>query len=826
MEYKNVTIPPSGSRRGKNGKTVVSAPAPAKVQTNATLRLSPEELSPQDMPDVMRPREGAKYRYIRTLGRGGMKVVLEVYDNDTMRNVAMALLPDVSTRSQLEQGQFLREARITASLEHPNIVPVHDIGMDSSGSPFFTMKLLRGRTLAALLKKLADNDPEYTKQFTFDNLMRFYIRICNAMAFAHSKGILHLDLKPENIQIGDYGEVLVLDWGLARRIAPASEGQKPSTKTRKMKPLNPQTAESQVNGTPGYMAPEQINGSRHSCSRQTDIYSLGAILYAMITCKNPVRPGTVDQMLRDTLTGNIQRPSERVDREIPHGIEAVVLKAMSLNPEDRYPDVKSLREDVLHFVDGFATDAENAGPFRKALLFMRRHSRSLITGGVILLLTLMLGVFSWREANRTISLWIPVLSADFQKPGFPMDSCSFLDRNFKETDRVWPLVNAKGLKPDSGQWLMFREPCQENIKVSLKLSSDPARINQVEMALISAVSPDGSDGISPKASRIVCRILGREKIAEILEFRGQTIPRVLASVPLHPFKSGDLTLAMTHENGVISFRMNGKPLLQAASLRMLGNGSVYAAVRVGASDSQILRLEISRLAPPENATALLAGDTLMEERLYEQAVRRYLAVDDNRPGSKLAETALQKAYLAAFKIDSAELRSEIMVDIKKRLAAHYPKFNMSHLLTADACAAWRSRDYALAIPLMKKAFEYDPETKVVFYILNLPHEPLPPDVQNMLLKLVRQSCGMFSLDLSNYGLTSLEGIAGMPLISLNCSGNKLTSLKDLKGMKLESLDCSNNRISSLEGMPDIPSLRYVNYSGNPLGRKKSRNRNK
>ena len=128
MEYKNVTIPPSGSRRVKNGKTVVSAPAPAKVPANATLRLSPEELSPQDMPDVMRPREGAKYRYIRTLGRGGMKVVLEVYDNDTMRNVAMALLPVVSTRSQLEQGQFLREARITASLEHPNIVPVHDIG--------------------------------------------------------------------------------------------------------------------------------------------------------------------------------------------------------------------------------------------------------------------------------------------------------------------------------------------------------------------------------------------------------------------------------------------------------------------------------------------------------------------------------------------------------------------------------------------------------------------------------------------------------------------------------------------------------------------------
>ncbi len=127
---------------------------------------------------------------------------------------------------------------------------------------------------------------------------------------------------------------------------------------------------------------------------------------------------------------------------------------------------------------------------------------------------------------------------------------------------------------------------------------------------------------------------------------------------------------------------------------------------------------------------------------------------------------------------------------------------------------------------MNKAFEYDPETKVVFYILNLPHEPLPSDVQTMLLKLVRRTPGLVSLDLSNYGLTSLGGIAGMPLISLNCSGNKLTSLKELKGMKLESLDCSNNRISSLEGLSRIPSLRYVNYSGNPIGRQKNRTRKK
>ncbi|MBO4648350.1 MAG: protein kinase [Lentisphaeria bacterium] len=808
MEYKNQTFVPGAANRKSATKT---------VDRGGTLHLVPDDDDASR--DTLPPdhaRDGGKYSYIKTLGRGGMKVVLEVHDHDTRRNVAMALLPDISTRSPAEQGQFLREARITASLEHPNIVPVHDIGMESSGSPYFTMKLLRGRTLAVILKKLAANDPEYIRNYPFDTLMRIFTRVCNAIAFAHSKGVLHLDLKPENVQIGDYGEVLVLDWGLSRKIAVPS-GNKPPVRSRKFKhtELSEENA-TQVNGTPGYMAPEQISGSRNDCSPQTDIYSLGALLYAMITYQNPIQHGEIRQMLRDTLDGNIMRPSLRVPgRDIPYGIEAVVLKAMSLNPADRYDNVKELRDEVLHFMAGYATEAEKAGPVKKSVLFMRRHALSLFFSSVICLLLILLGIFSWREAHRIISLWVPTVSANFQKPGFAMDIYSFCDPDFRETVPAWQLVGSRGLSPVPGQWMVFRELFPENVRITLDLDLDPARPNALEIALIPAST--AGEKLSLQSPMVSSHLVwGSQPLAEILEGRKFFAPRIQASAALDKNRrKNDFSVTLEHENGILTLRLDREVILKTPSFRLMGNGPVYVAVRTERPGTAFRGLAVSRLAPPENATSLLAGDTLLEERLYEPAIRRYLAVDDNRPGSKLAEQALQKAYLVAFKLESPAQRSEYTLEIKKRLAARYPNFNKARMLTADACTAWKNRDHALAIQLLDRTFQYDPASRAVLYVMELPHEPLPEDIQVGLLRLIRRTPKLVSLDLSNYGLTSLEEIKGLPLISLNCSGNRISSLKPLQDLPLQSLDCSGNRIASLKPLQDLP-LRYLDCSDNRI----------
>ena len=173
----------------------------------------------------VKPR-GERYKFIRTIGFGGMKAVLLVEDRDTGREIAMALIPDYRDRPHRDLERFVGEARINAMLEHPNIVPVHDIGIDASGAPYFTMKYLRGEMLEKIIKQLRSGDAKATERYTLFRRLQIFLRVCNAIDFAHSHGVCHLDIKPSNINIGDYGEVVVLDWGLARimdeTVAPSS----------------------------------------------------------------------------------------------------------------------------------------------------------------------------------------------------------------------------------------------------------------------------------------------------------------------------------------------------------------------------------------------------------------------------------------------------------------------------------------------------------------------------------------------------------------------------------------------------------------------------
>ena len=314
----------------------------------------------------IKPQE--RYKFLRSVGFGGMKSVLLVFDRDTGREVAMAIMPDFRDRPKSDLERFVREARLTAQLEHPNIVPVHDLGIDSSGSPFFTMKYLHGQSLSSVLRKLAKGDAEAVHRFSQLRLLQIFIRICNAVEFAHSQGICHLDIKPENVNIGDFGEVLLLDWGLARVISPHSRLASPNTEDV--------DANGHVKGTPGYMAPEQIRLLKeHPVGFRSAIYSLGGILYAMLSLSNPLSRLPMEEILRRTTSGEIPPPSDVApdERHIPAALEAICQKAMALNPDDRYQTVAELREDIFAFQTGYVPKAENASPLKHAGLFLGRN---------------------------------------------------------------------------------------------------------------------------------------------------------------------------------------------------------------------------------------------------------------------------------------------------------------------------------------------------------------------------------------------------------------------------------------------------------------------
>ncbi len=343
------------------------------------------------------PKPAGKYRFIRSVGFGGMKAVIQVKDQDTTRNIAMAIIPDAAERPQSDINRFVQEARITARLEHPNIVPVHDIGVDTSGAPYFTMKLLRGRTLAAILRKLREDDYKTLKEFDLPLLLRIYVKILNGMVFAHSKKVIHLDLKPDNIHVGDFGEVLILDWGLARFIGSAEDIDDNYDGEMITFPdngaFNNFTLDGITKGTPGYMAPEQAAGKNRQKDERTDIYALGAILYALLTFESPFSGRPVNEIISETIQGNISFPdAENQKRQIPAALQAVVLKSMSRTHEERYQSVDELRQDIFAFMSGYAPKAEDASSLKKTYLFVNRNWMATLFLITLLLLIL---VCSW-----------------------------------------------------------------------------------------------------------------------------------------------------------------------------------------------------------------------------------------------------------------------------------------------------------------------------------------------------------------------------------------------------------------------------------------------
>lgn len=340
-----------------------------------------------------------KYRFERSIGMGGMKAVLQVWDKDTSRSIAMAVIPDCDDRPPSDIKRFIQEARITAMLEHPNIVPIHEIGVDKAGSPYFTMKFLRGRTLAEILRGLRNNEPEFVEKFDLQRMMRVYVKVCNAIAFAHSKDIIHLDIKPENIHVGDFGEVLVLDWGLAKYIGETEETYTPKAASPVEIPANEDkdflTLDGVAKGTPGYMAPEQAAGENSKRDKRSDIYALGAILYSILTQQKPVQGNDVKKIMADTIQGNIVSPrkaaAETDSRYIPSALEAIAMKAMSVNPDDRYQTVRELREDIFAFMGGFAPKAEAASSLKKTVLFINRNSFKIYFAIAMILLLALIG---------------------------------------------------------------------------------------------------------------------------------------------------------------------------------------------------------------------------------------------------------------------------------------------------------------------------------------------------------------------------------------------------------------------------------------------------
>jgi len=290
----------------------------------------------------------SRYEIVDVLGEGGMGRVDRVHDRDLLRDVAAKrLLPELRGQRGLVD-QFLWEARVTAYLDHPNIVPVHELGATPDGEVFFTMKLARGATLEDELAKKEEGDLALSRR------LRTFVKVCDAVAFAHARGVLHRDLKPANVLVGEYGEVLVSDWGLAVPLETAGED---------LRNIVPKGLSRRSAGTPMYMSPEQARGD--ALDARSDIYTLGAILYELASFARPVEGDSLAAVLSKVTRGEIV-PVATAKPGISTALAAVVSKAMALEPSERYATAKDLADDIETVLDGRTPVADRANVLKQA----------------------------------------------------------------------------------------------------------------------------------------------------------------------------------------------------------------------------------------------------------------------------------------------------------------------------------------------------------------------------------------------------------------------------------------------------------------------------
>jgi tetratricopeptide (TPR) repeat protein/tRNA A-37 threonylcarbamoyl transferase component Bud32 len=351
---------------------------------------------------------GPRFRVLRPHAKGGLGEVFVAYDEELHREVALKAIQAPYADDRYSRARFLLEAKVTGGLEHPGVVPVYALGMHADGRPFYAMRFIQGHSLHEAIQQFHAADMPGRRPgeraLALRQLLGRFVAVCNTVAYAHSRGVIHRDLKPANVMLGSFGETLVVDWGISKVVGrpAAADGAKGAA-------LSPSSADNtaltQVGaavGTPAYMSPEQAAGKVDQLGPPSDIYSLGATLYCLLTGNAPFQGRSVAAMLRKAQKGELP-PPRQIKRDVPPALEAVCRKAMALRPEDRYATAHALAADIEQWLADEPVSAWREPVRVRAGRWAQRHQASVAAAAAGLLVMVLAGGAGlwWLDRQHT-----------------------------------------------------------------------------------------------------------------------------------------------------------------------------------------------------------------------------------------------------------------------------------------------------------------------------------------------------------------------------------------------------------------------------------------
>lgn len=804
-------------------------------------------------PTLPRVRHLQQYELGSEVARGGMGAVLSARDLGLKRKVAMKVALDELIGAPDLLQRFEQEAEITGQLEHPGIVPVHELGTDEQGRAFYTMKFVQGVNLHDVLEKIKAGDADTIAKYPLSHLLTIFQKVCDAVAFAHSKGVIHRDLKPANIMIGEYGEVLVMDWGLAKVVNginvqhSTSNVQHRTTDPNSVAALyerreeedgghRPPLQESgltmsgQIMGTPQFMAPEQAEGKIEEIDARSDIFSLGAILYNILTLHPPVTGDNVQEILDKIRAGEIAHPSaynpksrsgilpdnsSKGDRRdacptmprpplfplrhcpgnrVPESLSAVTMKALALKKEDRYQSVPELQKDIAAYQGGFATRAEHAGTLKLLWLLIKRHKTLfLVSHAALLIVVIVVAAFSIRNAAtlRQLRGTAPTFYGQAQA----------LIRQQRFDDALEKISYALALRPDEAEYqyqkgnilqtllrlpeavLAYQQALQrnpqhaladENLKLCQKLIDESAGKDQPPPASLHALYLAlRHQGRFDEALTIVPRL---KEHAQVL-YEETKASMAKAGVP------GKLELL---EDGTMALDLSGTSVTDLSPLKGMPITKL-----------NLRRTKVSSLTP-------LRGMPLRELYMEENPISD-LSPLKGMPMNKLMISGLPVTDIGPLRgmpLKELQLQFCSIRDITPLGGMPLTKLHLGNLLATDFSVIRGMLINDLSIQLS----EFSDLTllqNMPLEHLNLGYNPRLSDLGPL------RGMKLRTLVLNKTSISDLRPLRGMQLYSLHLCDTPVRDLSPLSGIPLHALFLGGTQMCDFRSLADIPQLEYL-----------------